>query len=229
MPSRRERVRAGVWFAPAGRRCAAIVLGASVLLVGVIASSGVAAPSTPPPGPVIATVYCPNQSNTNCSRVFGQGQEKYAHAPTGFDHHLGCRWYNTGYGSGLGEDKNYCVAPPGVVFFAQGQSPESPAYRPRELGVAGEGSFYVRNVTWTSWGPKSATGHGTAGSDDCSPDCAHGTFHYAPVSITLSTPRKKCGIPEYTRGVFVFTHGPPPGTPLPRTDRWTLAVFPCEH
>lgn len=29
----------------------------------------------------IATVYCPNQSNTNCSRVFGQGQEKYAQAP----------------------------------------------------------------------------------------------------------------------------------------------------
>ena len=220
-----------MWFAPArrGRRLGAIVLGASALLVGVIASPGVAATSILPPGPVIATVYCPNPTNTDCSRVFGQGPEHYARAPTGFDHHLGCRWFNTGYGSSLGEDKNYCVAPPGVVFFAQAQSPESPAYRPRQLDVAGDGSFYVRSVTWTSWGPHTATGRGVAGRDNCSPDCARGTFHYAPVSITLSTTRRKCRIPEYTAAVFVFTHGPPSGTPLPTVDRWPLASFPCEN
>lgn len=197
--------------------------------LGAAATSTLAAVSTLPSGPVIATVYCPNQANVDCSRVFGQGPARYAHAPTGFDRSLGCRWYDTGYGSSLGEDKHYCVAPPGVVFFAQGQSPESPAYRPRQLYVAGEGSFYVKNVTWRSWGSRTATGRGTAGVDDCSPDCGHGTFHYTAVSIALSAPRKRCGIPEYTRGAFVFTHGPPAGIALPTTDRWTLATFPCEH
>jgi hypothetical protein len=202
--------------------------GACALLVGVTGvASGGAAASTLPRGPVISTVYCPNQMNVDCSRVYGQGPVHYAHAPTGFDDGLGCRWYDTGYGRSLGEDKHYCVAPPGIVFFAQAQSPESPVYRPRQLDVAGDGSFVVKSVSWRSWGAQSATGRGSAGVDDCTPDCATGRFHYAPVTIMLTAPHKKCGIPEYTRAVFVFTHGVPAGRGVPDHYRWQLAAFPC--
>jgi hypothetical protein len=88
---------------------------AGVVLICLVASAGAARPlrkrccSSPPPGKIVSTVYCPNRQNVNCARVAGRGPKHYRHAPRGYDTKLRCRWYDTGFGTGLGEDKHYCV------------------------------------------------------------------------------------------------------------------------
>jgi hypothetical protein len=115
------------------------------------------------------------------------------------------------------------------VYFPQAQDPESPAYRPRTLDVAGEGSFIVERMRWRNWGSRSAHGRGIGAQDDCRPDCADGTFHRAPAKVRLWRPRQRCGELLWTRMTFVWTHGPPhvPGEKLRRRVVWPLAQFPC--
>jgi O-Glycosyl hydrolase family 30 len=43
----------------------------------------------------------------------------------------------------------------------------------------------LTGMTWSSWGT-TATGSGTEQVNDCTPDCADGTFHSYPVNVTLS-------------------------------------------
>jgi hypothetical protein len=58
--------------------------------------------------------------------------------------------------------------------------------RPTEFGLSGDSSRRMKNITWTSWGGTTATGSGLLGVDNCSPDCAGGTFTWTPTTITLS-------------------------------------------
>ncbi len=106
------------------------------------------------------------------------------------------------------------------TYFANGQSPSFPVYRSRVLGVAGDGSFYVKRMRWWAWGSRSARGRGTG---------IQGVVDQAkfsgPVTVRLSRPRRRCGRRFFTRGLFVFTAGKPAG--IPRRWRWTLAGFPC--
>jgi len=88
------------------------VLGSLVpaLVVAALLIAPGAAPGTslPPDGKDIATVYC-NKHRHNCTRVYGAGPSHYGHAPRGYSRRLRCRWYDTGYGSGLGVVKIYCI------------------------------------------------------------------------------------------------------------------------
>ena len=59
---------------------------------------------------------------------------------------------------------------------------------------------YVSGITWSSWTATSAQGHGTLYVNDCTPDCAGGTFQTSPTSVTLSDP-----VPSRTQGlIFVM-------------------------
>lgn len=71
--------------------------------------------------------------------------------------------------------------------------------KPREMFLSADGSLYVRRIVWTGWGATSATGRGTASADNCSPNCAQGTYHSYPAVITVSDPRPWHRIIAYAR------------------------------
>lgn len=52
--------------------------------------------------------------------------------------------------------------------------------------ACGDGNAGVKDMSWSSWSSTSATGTGDVYLNDCSPNCAGGTFHDYPATITLS-------------------------------------------
>jgi hypothetical protein len=109
---------------------------------------------------------------------------------------------------------------PHRVYFAQSQSPSSLSYRPRTLGVAGEGSFAVKRAQYRWWTRHSARGHGRGVQG-----FVGGPYWHGPVRFKLFRPRRKCGHRVWTRGVFNFPHSKP--RDVPRHWHWKLAGFPC--
>jgi len=59
---------------------------------------------------------------------------------------------------------------------------------PTQITASGDGSAYVKNLTWSGWGSATVTGTGTLELDDCNPSCAQGTFTGYPATVTLSSP-----------------------------------------
>ena len=57
---------------------------------------------------------------------------------------------------------------------------------PTQIVTTGDGSSYVKNLTWSGWGSATATGTGTLEIDNCNPNCAQGTFTGYPATVTLS-------------------------------------------
>jgi hypothetical protein len=60
--------------------------------------------------------------------------------------------------------------------------------RPSVIQFSADGGDVVTGIQWSSWGSRSATGHGTVGWDDCTPTCAAGSTRDLPATITLSAP-----------------------------------------
>jgi hypothetical protein len=56
------------------------------------------------------------------------------------------------------------------------------------LTACGDGSSSLSNLSWQTWAPLQATGTGTFALNDCTPDCAEGTFHDYLAIVTLSKP-----------------------------------------
>jgi len=63
--------------------------------------------------------------------------------------------------------------------------------RPSAIQFSVDGGDVVTGIHWSSWGSRTATGHGTVGRDNCTPNCAEGRTSYVPASITLSAPDAK--------------------------------------
>jgi hypothetical protein len=58
--------------------------------------------------------------------------------------------------------------------------------RPADLTLAcAAGNDALTGLSWTSWGPKLASGYGTPVQNDCRPYCAAGHFHSDPVLVVL--------------------------------------------
>jgi hypothetical protein len=60
--------------------------------------------------------------------------------------------------------------------------------RPSVIQFSGDDGDVVTGIRWSSWGRRNATGRGTVGWDNCTPNCAEGTTRYLPATITLSAP-----------------------------------------
>ena len=58
--------------------------------------------------------------------------------------------------------------------------------QPKQITDSGDGSGYVKDITWTGWGGAQAFGTGTQELNDCNPNCAQGTFTGYPARITLT-------------------------------------------
>jgi hypothetical protein len=60
--------------------------------------------------------------------------------------------------------------------------------RPSAIQFSADGGDVVTGISWSSWGSRTATGHGTVGWDNCVPNCAEGLTEDVPATVTLSAP-----------------------------------------
>jgi hypothetical protein len=84
-------------------------------------------------------------------------------------------------------------------------------YRPRTWSVDATGSHVLQNATWKVWNDTEAIGVGTAAINSCEPACAGGRYYHEPAVVTLSDPQK-CGDSWFwSKAVWHFPDGIPPG------------------
>ena len=79
---------------------------------------------------------------------------------------------------------------PGVVADcdAPGNAANDTSAKPASIIIAcGSTPLTFQDLSWASWTMSSATGTGQLSEDDCTPDCAGGTFHQYEASVTLKT------------------------------------------
>ena len=97
-------------------------------------------------------------------------------------------------GPGAAAQRKY-VACTQVFCTARGQMKAQPSM----MTPSGDGSLYVTGITWRGWGTGTAAGTGTAHADNCTPNCAQGTYRESPATITLTSPRRWRGDMAYSR------------------------------
>ena len=80
--------------------------------------------------------------------------------------------------------------------------------------LSGDSTVSLYHMTWSAWNSATAVGSGTEKLDDCTPNCAEGTLHPVPVTVTLSKPVMVCvagkGTWFWTRTSFTWL------APLPK-------------
>ncbi len=94
---------------------------------------------------------------------------------------------------------------------------------PSEFTLAcGDGNYGLTGMTWVTWGGATASGHGLASANDCTPSCAEGHFHTYPLTAVASK-LAVCasGRKQYTR--LVLTYGAKRPVGVKKTDTWTFA------
>jgi hypothetical protein len=96
-------------------------------------------------------------------------------------------------------------------------------YKPKRIVIScGDGSTWLGQLKWSSWGRRSATGRGKFNAVNCTPDCAAGHAHSYAVKVTLSKP-KTCpsqSNPAFKQATVTYTTGPrPKGAPARLTFR----------
>jgi hypothetical protein len=70
--------------------------------------------------------------------------------------------------------------------------------RPHTLFLTGDGTLDVTNVSWSSWGGRTAAGRGQAEYHGCTPTCAQARVHRATVNVRLSNVRSCSGRRYYS-------------------------------
>lgn len=75
------------------------------------------------------------------------------------------------------------------------------------LSCADAGAGWA-GITWTVWGAASATGHGFLRQNNCTPNCASGTFidHRATVTLSDVVSSTKYGR-IFSKAIFHYTEG----------------------
>jgi hypothetical protein len=84
-------------------------------------------------------------------------------------------------------------------------------YRPRTWTNDVSGNFSLQNLTWQTWNGKEAIADGTAAINSCEPACAGGRYDYDPVVVTLSQPQECSQSWFWSKAVWHFPDGIPPG------------------
>jgi formate-dependent nitrite reductase cytochrome c552 subunit len=79
------------------------------------------------------------------------------------------------------------------------------------LLACGDGNARAVHLTWQQWGTRLANGRGDLTQNDCSPDCADGTFHTYPARFALSKTVPTAGQRYFTRVTVRFTDQGPSG------------------
>jgi hypothetical protein len=58
--------------------------------------------------------------------------------------------------------------------------------QPTQIIVSGDGSAFIKDLSWTGWGSDGATGSGTLELDNCEPNCAQGKDAPYQATVTVS-------------------------------------------
>jgi len=108
-------------------------------------------------------------------------------------------------------------APAAVVYLAEGGSVGGTIVHAAACTagcqLSGDSTTSLWGMTWSTWNSTVAVGAGTEKLDDCTPNCAAGTLHAVPVTVTLSRPVMVCvsgtGKWFWTRVSFAWPAGLP--------------------
>lgn len=92
---------------------------------------------------------------------------------------------NPASGSSSGPSRGPGSGPPVLIVHSFGGSVAYDGRQPTSIGFSSDSSNILTHLTWTSWGPTSAVGHGTLGVDSCLPNCAQGTVTQVPATVRL--------------------------------------------
>ena len=88
------------------------------------------------------------------------------------------------------------TSPGPVVYLAEGGSVTGTWLHAPACGsgcvLSGDSTVSLWHMTWSTWSSTAAVGTGTEKLDDCTPNCAQGTLHPVPVTVTLSKPVLVC-------------------------------------
>lgn len=95
-------------------------------------------------------------------------------------------------------------------------------YRPRTVSFDATGSHVLQNATWQVWSATEAIAVGTAEINSCEPACAGGRYYEDPVIVTLSEPQKCDGSWFWSKAVWHFPDGIPPGEK--RNQTWSILL-----
>lgn len=102
------------------------------------------------------------------------------------------------------------LAPVLVADSTQEQTECQQAYQHPSHFTLGCGmGWQLTGLRWSNWGETTTTASGTAHINDCHPDCASGTDHTVPISMTL-TKIKRCpttGQRRYLHLTIVYLSG----------------------
>jgi hypothetical protein len=100
------------------------------------------------------------------------------------------------------------TAPGPVVYLAEGGSVtgtwlHAPACA-SDCVLSGDSTVALWHMTWSTWNSATAVGMGTEKLNDCNPNCAQGTLHPVPVTVTLSKPVLVC-VAGKSHGTWFWT------------------------
>jgi hypothetical protein len=102
---------------------------------------------------------------------------------------------------------------PAIVVSCPGAVATS---RPTSFNIAcGDGSVEAVDLSWTSWGPKSANAAGKVAANNCSGGCAKGTFHDFPARFVLSDLKLFNRSSRYLHLTITYTGNRPYGGSAP--------------
>lgn len=94
-----------------------------------------------------------------------------------------------------------------------------PVVRPASFVLTcADANSSIEPATWSVWGGPVARATGTYSENDCTPNCAAGTFHAYPVVMTAEDLAKADGTGHYRRISLRFTRDAPTWVKHRRTD-----------
>jgi hypothetical protein len=96
--------------------------------------------------------------------------------------------------------------------------------KPEMIDVSGDAGNVnvIQDITWTTWGPATASGRGTSNVDDCVPTCAQGATTPVTTEVTLSNPveGRFSDMRETRQGAAVFMTFRSQDWPLNASQTW---------
>gem|GEM_PF-3149758 len=101
---------------------------------------------------------------------------------------------------------------PGVVANCDAPAPtgEQTSVAPVSIVIAcADDGMRLEDVNWTHWTGAGATGQGMFVANDCTPDCAQGTFHSYPATFDLSHPVRTPGGVVFAQLTVSYAHTGP--------------------
>jgi hypothetical protein len=102
------------------------------------------------------------------------------------------------------------------------------AQHPKAVVLAcADANYELASLAWSSWGSPAARAIGIARANDCTPNCAAGSFHAWPVSVRADRPTSCGGKRIYLR--LTVSYGGKLQTGHPRHEVWSFTCAQATH